>query len=111
MERYNLRSTATPTINEKVAEQTERSRLAGYVARDVTRLTAEVAPKLLDLGETSFPAETPETEIVQTMLTQQSVTMFSGTRGEITSSNLPGITTNIPQNHNLSRLSCTVYEI
>lgn len=103
MERYNLRSAATPTINEKVPEQTERSRLAGYVARDVTRLTAEVAPHLSDLGETSSPAETPETEIVQTMITQQSVTMFSGTRGEITSSNSPGTTTSLPMAPNVPK--------
>ena len=88
MQRYNLRSTTTSTINEtqaKVSEQTKKSRPAGYVARDVTRLTAEVAPNLSDLGESFSPTETPVTERVDTLLTQQSITMFCGTRGEATS--------------------------
>jgi len=48
------------------------SRLAGYVARDVTKLTTEIATNLSDLGKSSSPTETPETQTVETLLTQQS---------------------------------------
>jgi len=107
--RYNLRSSASSAVNKtqaKVPQQNERSRLEGYVVRNLTSLTAEVATNLLGLGESSSRTETSETEIVQTMLTQQSVTTFCGTRGEVISWNFslpftqPGRTT--PQQQNLS---------
>jgi len=70
-------------------EQTEADRLAGYVALDATRPADEVAPNLLDIGETS----TPEMEISHPILTQRSFTLFGVAEGEVTilDSTLPSI--------------------
>jgi len=70
MERYNLRSGSfaaaviSSSSEVKDSGRTEESRLADYAVRDTARLSAEdVAPNLMESGETLSPSEAPERDI------------------------------------------------